>query len=198
MSSIRTTLSSYDLISLSETWLSDGCSSGLDIPGFNDIIRRERAILGGGVVVYVMSNIPFKRRWDLDMDSLELIWLEVMTLQGKLLIGTAYRPPNNRHFWSQLEEDLDHVKEHTNNAQIIVLGDLNSDFKTPNGRQLIETCISLNLQCHIDSSTRITKSTNSTCLDQIISNIHNSIVKCQVIPPISTNDHCTVTSEIHF
>ena len=81
MSSIRTTLSSYDLISLSETWLSDRCSSGLDIPGFNDIIRRDRAKLGRGVAVYVMSNIPFKRRWDLEMDSLELIWLEVMTLQ---------------------------------------------------------------------------------------------------------------------
>ena len=38
------------------------------------------------------------------------------------------------------------------------MGDLNSDFKTPNGRQLIETCLSLNL--HIDSPTRITKSTN--------------------------------------
>ena len=36
---------------------------------------------GGGVAVYVKSNIRFKRRWDLKMvmDSLELIWLEVMT-----------------------------------------------------------------------------------------------------------------------
>jgi len=82
------------------------------------------------------------------------------------------------------------------------LGDLNSDFKTTNGRKLIETCISQNLQCHINSPTRISKITNrpvsSTCLDQIISNIPKSIRNCQVIPPISTNDHCTVTSEIDF
>ena len=61
------------------------------------------ATLGGGVAVYVKSNISFKRRWDLEMDSLELIWLEVMTLQGKILIGKAYRPPNNEHFWSHFE-----------------------------------------------------------------------------------------------
>ena len=42
----------------------------------SSIIRRDRATLGGGVAVYVKSNIPFKRRWDLEMDSLELIWLE--------------------------------------------------------------------------------------------------------------------------
>ena len=40
MSSIRTALSSYDLTSISETSLSDRCSSGLDIPGFN--IYRSR------------------------------------------------------------------------------------------------------------------------------------------------------------
>ena len=65
----------------------------MDIPGFNDI-----PTLGGGVAVNVKSIIPFKSRWDLEMNSLELICLEGKTLQGKLLIGTAYRSPNKNIF----------------------------------------------------------------------------------------------------
>ena len=85
---------------------------------FEDIIRRDRATLGGGVAVYVKSNIPLKRRWDLEMDSLEFIWLEVMMLQGKLLIGTAYRPPNNKHFWSPFGENIDNIKEQCTNHSL--------------------------------------------------------------------------------
>ena len=80
---------------------------------------------------------------------------------------------------------------------IIILGDLNADSNTINGRHLRDVCINHNFICHIDEPTRITP-TSQTCLDQIISNIPNLVTSCSVTPPISNNDHCTVSAQINF
>ena len=58
-------------------------------------------------------------------------------------------------------------------------------------------CIVSNLQCHVKEPTRITSYSN-TCLDQILSNIPNLISEVKVEPPISTNDHCTVSVIVNF
>jgi hypothetical protein len=60
-----------------------------------------------------------------------------------------------------------------------------------------ELCVSGNLTCHINEPTRVTDLTES-CLDQIITNMPNFVVDTNVFPPVSTNDHCTVSVKLRF
>ena len=188
---------SCNIITLSETFLGPLSSADLKLPGFHEILRRDRPTFGGGLAVYISESIPYKRRFEWEIKEIEVMWIELRTTEGKLLLCNVYRPPNSDCFWTHFANNIDHVKSLKTGTQIIILGDLNADFATLNGRKLIEICLEYNLQCHINEPTRITQNTSS-CLDQIISNIPNFIVQTTVDPPISTNDHCTVNAKINF
>ena len=195
---IKTSLSNkYDIITLSETFLSNNSSNLLDISGFHPILRRDRDTFGGGVAMFINENIVFKRQINLDSPFIENMWVEVSTKTGKLFICTLYRPPNNGDFWDHLSTNLEVVKSVPYSQNILLLGDLNADPSTPNGRKLRDLCNLHNLYCHIAEPTRITE-TSSTCIDQIISNVPHFISCTFVEPPVSTNDHNTVGANISF
>ena len=92
---------------------------------------------------------------------------------------------------------LEFVKSESTIQNILLLGDLNADFGTNNGKKLLELCALHNLLCHIKDPTRITSETSS-CLDQIISNIPNFVSSVNVEPPISTNDHHIISANLRF
>ena len=129
--------------------------------------------------------------------TLEQIWIEVDTTEGKIMICTAYRPPNVHHFWETFERNIELVKSREPLKYMLILGDLNADFRDVNGNHLLNMCALQNLNCHITEPTRIT-STTQTCLDQIISNMPNFVSSAAVLPPVSTNDHCTVSVDLDF
>lgn len=196
--SIKTSLCErYDIITISETFLGPLSSVDLTIPGFNNIIRRDRPTFGGGLAVYIRNTISFKRRVNFDCKDIENLWLEINTLDGKVLICTVYRPPNNCEFWQLFNDNIDFVKSEAGIHQLLILGDLNADHETANGKKLKDTCISNDLKIHINEPTRITSS-SKTCLDQIISNIPNFVARIVVDPPVDTNDHCTVGAYLKF
>lgn len=70
-------------------------------------------------------------------------------------------------------------------------------LKTQHGSKLTDMCTSHNLGCLIKEPTRITDRT-ATILDQIIPNAPNFVKKVDVSPPVSTNDHCTVSAMFTF
>lgn len=134
---------------------------------------------------------------DFDCADIENMWVKINTSEGSLLICNIYRPPDNNDFWDSLNDNIEYVKNESKDNNIIILGDLNSDFTTVNGKKLLNFCISNNFLHHINESTRITDSTSS-CLDQIISNIPNFVSKVFVDAPVSTNDHSTVGVKLKF
>ena len=150
------------------------------------------------VLLYVSKkNLVFKRHLDFDSQAIENMWFQVNTTEGKLLICNLYRPPNQGDFWEHLDANLEFVKSESTIQNILLLGDLNADFGTINGKKLLELCTLHNLLCHIKDLTRITSETSS-CLDQIISNIPNFVSSVNVEPPISTNDHHTISANLRF
>ena len=194
---LKTSLvNTYDIITLSETFLSATNIIDLQIPGYS-FIRRDRPAFGGGLLIYIRNNISFKRIKLFELVTLENIWIEVSTNDGKLLICNIYRPPSFNDFWEMFDNNIDLVKSKLPLAKVIILGDLNSDFTTINGRKLTEICLNQNLHCLISKPTRITLNTE-TCLDQIITNIPNFIISTSVDPPFSSNDHCTVGVKVKF
>ena len=171
LNAIKTTLSRvYDIITISETFLSPNSSVNLDMEDYHPIVRRDRDTFGGGVAVYIREDIVYKRKLNLESKDLESIWIEVKTKEGPLLICTVYRPPNSFEFWEHLESNTEYVKAESSTQNLVIIGDMNADLLTANGKKLLDICNIHNLHHHIKEPTRITPNSNS-CIDQIISGV---------------------------
>ena len=68
----------FDIITLSETWLSHSDSnSSIHLPNFHEPIRLDRPNdPHGGVAVYVKNYLHCKPRPDLYVNNLEAVWVE--------------------------------------------------------------------------------------------------------------------------
>ncbi len=110
ISAIKTSLcEKFEIITLSETFLSPHSSTDLSLPGYHAIIRRDRPTFGGGVAMYVKETIAYKRLYDFDCRYLENMWIEINTREGKLLVCNIYRPPSNVEFWDHFESNIELV-----------------------------------------------------------------------------------------
>ena len=196
---IKTSLiEDYDIITLSDTFLHQNIGNYLfAIAGFHDILRRDRDGHGGGVAMYIKNNIAFKRMYEYEVDGVEAIWVSVLTTEGKILICNCYRPPDRNDFWDSFDLMIDTVKQANTYKYIFILGDINADLNSQQGNKLRQFCISNNLDFLIKEPTRIT-ATTQTVLDQILTNALNFVTNVAVSPPISTNDHCTVSCQLNF
>jgi hypothetical protein len=187
----------YDVITISESHLHQGVTSDVfRLQGFHDIIRKDRDGNGGGVAIYIKDSISYKRIYKYETPALEALWIQINTIEGKILLCCCYRPPDKIEFWDKFTSVVDDIKA-DQVKYMFILGDINADFRTANGKRLVQMCTQQNLQYMINEPTRITEST-STTLDQIITNAPNFVSSITVTPPISTNDHCTVAACLNF
>ena len=193
----------FKIITVSETWLTRGDSSNdFVLPGYQKPFRRDReAHIGtegyGGVLAWVSNAIACKRRADIEPPNSEAMWLEVRSQNKKFFLCVAYRAPTNKHnFWDEMQTSVNMIKE-INKSKIIITGDLNADPGTPEGIKMKQFVEANDFIVHIKESTRITEN-SQTILDQFISNIPNMVKSVSVFPPVSTNDHCTITMELNF
>jgi hypothetical protein len=82
----------------------------VEIFGFNQLSVNDNNRLGGGVVVVVKDEINCVTRLDLQVGSVECIWLEIKINNKKYLYGTFYIPPNSgQQIWEELEQFIDLV-----------------------------------------------------------------------------------------
>ena len=95
---ISSVQSKIDLITLSETWLTDDVSdSEVNIEGYT-FNRRDRGSKekGGGLGIYVRNNLLVNRRFDLEQSNIESLWVEVNFPHSVgFLIGTFYQLPES-------------------------------------------------------------------------------------------------------
>ena len=190
----------FNIITISETWLkSTSDPSILQLKNFQTPFRKDRQYDQGygGVLAWVSNDLVAKRRNDLELESLEAMWLEIRSCNKIFLLCTVYRPPNSRiEFWNDIEITVGNAKE-TGINYIILSGDFNADPKTEAGHKLAEFATANNLMLHIHEPTRVTPNTSSV-LDQFITNSPNFVLKAFVEPPVSNNDHCTIGLELKF
>jgi hypothetical protein len=65
-------------LGLTETWLDDTISDNeISIQNYN-IIRKDRNRHGGGVCIYIRSDLAFNPRTDLSCDNLEAVFCELL------------------------------------------------------------------------------------------------------------------------
>jgi len=75
-------------------------------------------------MVYVSDDLLFKRRSDLELDSGELIWIEINFPNYNLLLCTVYRPENCIYpFWNNLQFSIESALAFS--LYVVITGDLN-------------------------------------------------------------------------
>ena len=153
------------VISITESWLDHTVNdSEIEIENYV-VVRKDRNRSGGGVCMFIHKDLSFNVRNDLEHKHLESIWVDLILPKSKpILIGTCYRPPDQRDFYSFLQESCDTISIE---QECIVLGDFNTDVSSKSVKNhlmksLKSLCYTLNLKQIIEQNTRITSSSKST------------------------------------
>ena len=202
---IRTYLHSFypfNVYCCCETFLNNTISDqDILIEGYN-VVRRDRTQCGGGwLLVYIMNNIDYTRRCDLERNDIEVIWLELIMNREKTLISFTYRSPNKDtvpfNVWLNYMEDALGTA-YSENKGIILLADFNIDSlpdrNHPHVKSWTDVVSNFELEQIITQPTRIT-ATTSTLIDHIYVNTNINIKKSDVIQ-WSISDHFPVYAAI--
>ena len=91
-------------------------------------------------------------------------------------------------FWEDIQYSVDMARQ-AGYSDIIITGDMNSDFNTRDGHILLNFGNSNNMSALIKEPTRITP-TSATVLDQFLVSDHLTITDISVGAPLETSDHC--------
>jgi exonuclease III len=120
----------YDIIILTETWLSNDTSSLYCIPDYDRFCVNRSRSRGGGIMIYFLESLNVNLCEELTdiSDSHESIFVKLhLPRQPSLLIGGIYRPPNksialfNNNLNNLLSRNLF-------NGNCVIIGDMNIDY----------------------------------------------------------------------
>ena len=120
--------------------------------------RKDRFASGGGVMLYVRSDIPQRRRHDLEKlvdcseSGLEIIIIEIITdSKERWMYVMGYKPPDIKTslFVNTFSLMCDLILKESNN--VIVLGDYNCNFMSDN--ELKDLCISFDIHNLVNTPT---------------------------------------------
>lgn len=136
--------------------------------------------------------MKWQRRYDLEVDNIECIWVEIFFVSSKsILICIAYKPPESstyldNNFATKFNEMLEvGVNE---NKETIIAGDLNCNYLIKNDQREIKDALRLNgFKQVIDRPTRIT-ATSKTLID-IIATTHPNRIERSIVEANSLSDH---------
>ena len=92
----------------------------------------------------------YKRRYDLELNRLENIWVEIKLSNSRnVLYGVFYRPPNADSVYNSLIENSVSLAVDTGISDIIIMGDFNwNSLHNQSKRKIESICNQFNLvQC---------------------------------------------------
>ena len=156
---------------ISESWLKPNLlSTTYPLPGFI-LVRNDRTGKGGGgVAMYLRSDIPFKLIASSPshyIASAEYRFVEIYVKGVKTLLGVVYCPPAVDYF-SDLELALEAVGSEY--AHCVIMGDFNTDLScsTPRSRKLLHIIESVSLHVLPLQPTHFNISGDDTWLDLVL------------------------------
>ena len=185
----------FDIFIANETWLDESFSDrDVEIPNY-DVIRRDRNRQGGGVCIYVKSDMKYNVLNGYGVD-LESVWISIVIDVDKFVIGTIYRPPSAVKNYD--EKILDVLEKLTvANDHVILLGDLNVDCLQRNmsNTNFIKSLSDLfQMTQLVEEATRETL-TCASLLDVILTTSPSFHSKTSVLKT-SMSDHYCVHTEL--
>ena len=119
-----------DIISLNETFLSEDKIKLCSLNGYQLFENHRRLKKGGGVCLYVHTELNCKHRPDLEIfleGRFESAVVEIKLNNRKFLVCSLYRPPNG-HTPSFIKQYKEFTSTLTKKSKdVIICGDLNID-----------------------------------------------------------------------
>ena len=172
-----------ELLTLSETHIqqANGDEVLYDVPGYSFTSRPWLLGKGGGLGAYISEKINWDRRDDLEDEKIEVMRIEIWPKFSRgLLIGVVYRPPaTSKHLNEDFNEFLNLMlsKASEKKKEIIILGDMNTNFLAPGDSKDFESTFDIfGFQQMVEKPTRIT-TTTQTLIDVILTNNPANISK---------------------
>ena len=182
----------FPIIAFSETWFKDDKPTPAltNIPGYNLVNDNRNGKKGGGVALYISTELNFSVRSDLKFpDSLdyESLFIEIGTKPKSTIIGIIYRPPDSSFypFIDHLNNCINHIVKE--NKDSFICGDFNFDLLKLSNHQatnaFLNTFYSGSFYPLIDKPTRVTTKSSS-----LIDNIFTNVLDKKITPGILFND----------
>lgn len=200
---LQAELSNFDILSFTETWLSDSISnSDIEFTSFKTPERKDRSTDNhGGVIVYIKDSLHHRRRQDLELAGIECIWVEIFLRTKRVLLGVFYRPPSSNVQYDAAIEDSIHLAVDTGIEDIVVTGDFNRNMLCPKASQkIISLCTNFGMSQCVDSPTHFTENSCSLIDLMLISNPRN-LLYCKVVDPCLSQNiryHCPIVAFLKF
>ena len=167
-------------------------NSQFAIQGFH-LLRKDRNLHGGAVIMYVRNGVIFQRMKHLESNCVGIESIAVKFKLGRswsTIIG-IYRPPSLLK--TQWKPEVSNLLEASScNGQSVFMGDFNCDLLQPekppkDGRDLLNILDIFYFKCLINSATRVTSSTKAL-LDLILTNVRQRVLTAGVVNP-HVSDH---------
>ena len=181
-----------DIMLISETKLdSTFPTSQFVLQGYSSPFRLDRTAHGGGLLLYLRSDIPSKSL-PLISDNIECIICEITISKKKWLLVGSYNPKKSliSNHLSALSKNLDHYLSSFDN--VIIFGDLNSEIRE---ESMSDFCSIYALKSLIKVPTCFKSNENPSCIDLILTNKPHSFQNSTVLETGLSDFHmliCTV------
>lgn len=186
------------------------------LKGFHAPVLNFRTRRGGGVAIYIKSNIPFSHATDLENDGFETVWVRIKVKKETIVLCSCYLPP---HASSEKQNEfLDYLTDSVSEAQkympdlIAVAGDFNAGNcwlparaprhspVTPFETALKNTTETIALTQVINTATRIQNGIHNI-RDLAFVDRTDLIKDVEVVPSFSNLDHLplilTLSMQLH-
>ena len=126
--------------------------------------RADRNTFGGGVIVYIRSDLAADRNIQYEFREIESIGVEVTSGNEKCFFGGVYKPPSmsNEHFYTDFGQTIDKIISKYD--KFIFIGDLTMICLTVKRVQ----CYEFNMNNIVQKATCFTKVSKATLLDLIL------------------------------
>ena len=192
---------SFEILTFTETWLDNSLESSINFNTYVPVMKHKSPVKeGGGLAIFVKTNIRFKLRNDLTFpidkqNQFDGIFIEIEPCNNQtrpLILGNIYRSPSYNSI-TDFSQSLSLIIERLNseNKDIVIVGDMNIDLiKSETHREtseFLDSMISNDLFPKITLPTRVTH-TSATLIDHIYTNNkHHSTIAGTIKTDIS--DH---------
>ena len=194
----------WDLIAITETWLTDSIlDSELSIPGMY-LIRKDRLSKGGGVLLYCRCSLTCSIVDDPILSIPDLLCCRIHLRGGhKALVLVLYRPPNcSAEHDNLLIRSLKHALS-LGYSHVLLVGDFNAPSlfnseASPNSfnADFLDIINTHPLYNHIFQPTRFRLPNTPSILDLIFTNEDLMVENVDFLPPLGYSDH--VVLSFHF
>ena len=136
-----------DMLGFSEALQNgDVSEEELKLNGFQYVRKDRTSGSAGGV--YIKQGLSWHKRYDLEVDSVECLWIEILLPKRKdILVGSIYRLPDGSKY---LDKDFDLKLDDMLNTvmaeekDVLLLGDLNCNCLVQNDHKDLKQIMQYN------------------------------------------------------